>query len=76
MTEPLDTLLHGVVGDGLDFLFFSHLMPDFLTNQRRETILNSDICEKLDFLPTAPMAKEACHGGDGQGNGGSANGSV
>jgi hypothetical protein len=52
MTEPLATLLHGVVGGGLACLFFSHLMPDFLTNKRRETILNSDICEKLGFLPT------------------------
>ena len=57
MTEPLATLLHGVVGDGLDCLFFSHVMPDFLTSHMRETILNSDLCEKLDFLPT-------CHHGE------------
>jgi hypothetical protein len=27
-------------------------MPDFLTSHRKETILNSDICEKLDFQLT------------------------
>ena len=31
---------------------FGLLMLDILTSCRKEAILNSDICEKLDSLPT------------------------